>query len=161
MWPSTVSLPLKEGGRDTTLRPTSARPPAHAASQHIGGVVVVVSSSLPPVCWQLEMLMTMRGMAGVQWPAWQWPRLQRGGRGSALPPRRMACVAGVCRCAVVEVGWLLPASTQAMVGGEAGLAAGGLTARHPTLGAWRRGGLEGLVPPPRLPAVVGVVARVR
>jgi hypothetical protein len=70
----------------------------------------------------------------------------------------MACVAGVYGCAVVEVGWLLPASTQAMVGEEAGLAAGGLTARHPTLGAWRRGGLEGLGGPPRLPRVVGVVA---
>jgi hypothetical protein len=76
-----------------------------------------------------------------------------------LPPRGMACVGAVCGvCGVLEVGWLLPASTQAMVGGEAGLAAGGLTARHPTLGAWRRGGLEGLVSHPRLPRVVGVVA---
>jgi hypothetical protein len=73
----------------------------------------------------------------VVWPVW------------------LVCVDG---CAVAEVGWLLPASTQAMVGGEAGLAAGGLTARHPTLGAWRRGGLEGLVSHPRLPRVVGVVA---
>jgi hypothetical protein len=75
-----------------------------------------------------------------------------------LSPCKRAYVAGVYGCAVVEMGWLLPASTQAMVGGEAGLAAGGLTARHPTLGAWRRGGLEGLVEPPRLPRVVGVVA---